>query len=725
MKRSSPYPFLLLNKNLYKLPVFLLCICFNLNKSPAQITYTWNQTGIADWTIAANWTPARITPAANDILLFNNAAVTTLINMPAEIIGQLSVYNNTAVSIQAATANSQLTIAGLATGDDLQIATGASLNFNGVNAVSVFIGPGATAAVEGTMDISVAPHRIDAADANAVQFNSPAVFTQDAGCTGNIFTANGVPGAVVFNAGTIFIQKAGANPFGLTQPASKVVFKNKSLFKVQQILFLSFSGRTYADLEIDFPGFNQSVTGVNPLTVDDLTITQGALSLNLTGGINIRGNISVAAGQALNFNPAAGANVSFNGNILQTVTSAGTLTFNNNEAINFNNPQGIHLNSDITFNNLVNFVSGIVTVPEPVVCTLSAAATVAGASNNSFINGRLKKIGNTAFTFPVGDSSAVFIGYVPVAISSTTGAATDYFIAGYERSPASIFPIANVGIEHVSNIDYWVLGRVGTTAPVNVTFYWTAASSNNGSPNYINNLQELIISYCDAVNWISFSGLGQTTGNTTAGSITWTTLTNSFGLFSLASTTINNPLPVSLDQLNGIKQNSTNYINWKLSCNNNARITMVLERSADGRNFTALTTIITDALRCQQPFDHTDKDPLPGMNYYRLKMIDTNDKITYSTIITLLNNATGFDMVDLYPRSVAGNIILKITAAQRTKINIVITDVSGRQLQKITYSLIAGTNQFTIDLSHLAAGTYQVTGYTVDGASKTIRFVKQ
>src|SRR5437868_6809489 len=159
MKRSLPYSFLPMDKNGLKYLMLLLCISLSMYKSFGQTTYTWNQTAVADWTIAVNWTPARITPAANDILVFNNAAVTTLINMPAEIIGQLSVSNNTTVNIQAAAANNQLMIAGLTTGDDLQITTGSSLNLNGINATSLFIGTGATAAIAGNMNFSGAAHR--------------------------------------------------------------------------------------------------------------------------------------------------------------------------------------------------------------------------------------------------------------------------------------------------------------------------------------------------------------------------------------------------------------------------------------------------------------------------------------------------------------------------------------------------------------------------------------
>ena len=77
----------------------------------AQTTYTWNQTGSGAWTTATNWTPTRTTPAANDVLIFNNGATTTVTAVPTQTIGQLLVSGNTTVNLQGATNPTTLTIA--------------------------------------------------------------------------------------------------------------------------------------------------------------------------------------------------------------------------------------------------------------------------------------------------------------------------------------------------------------------------------------------------------------------------------------------------------------------------------------------------------------------------------------------------------------------------------------------------------------------------------------
>jgi len=702
------------------LMVFFVMI-FEVNAAPcyAQTIYTWNKTGSADWTAALNWMPARTTPATDDILVFNNGATVTLINVPAQNIGQLSISNNTMVNLQAAVAGNILTITGLATGDDLTILSGSSLNVNGTNTTTIFVATGATANIAGNITFSAAAHRFDAADANGISFNSPAIFTQEVGCSGNIFTASGKAKAVVFNTGTTFIQKAGANPFALTQPSSKVVFNTGSLFKVQQSLFLSFSGRTYANMEIDYPGFNQSALGVNPLTIQNLTITQGTLSLDLTADVTIQGNIAVASGAALNFNPATAGALYLSGSSIQTITNAGALTFNNKEAVNFNNPSGITISNNLTLSNLVHFTMGIVTLPNPAVLTLDATATVTGVSNNSFADGLVKKNGNTAFIFPVGKTG---VGYVPIGISAP-GATTDAFTAEYKRTGATT--LSNnytAGLDHVSGVDYWNLNRTNGTSPVDVTFYWTSQSSSNGSALYINDISKLVIAhYNGSTQWDNYGGSYNTGSGFAAGSITWAGV-NNFSAFSLGSTDVSNPLPVKLDYFNGIKQGNKNYLSWKVTCTSDA--IMSVERSRDANNFTKIKEITASTVRCLQPFNYTDEHPLTGINYYRLKMVDANGKILYSTIIALLNKESRFDIVSLMPNVITSSAVLNVTASENTIMEVVVTDVTGKQVQKITCHLVAGNNHLTINFSGLAAGAYQIRGYTADGASRVIRFIK-
>ena len=104
-------------------------VCSNIY---SQTTYTWNTAGGGSWATAANWTPARNTPAANDILVFSNGGTKTISNVPTQTIGRLIVTGNTNVSLEAyTTGNATLTIS-TAVNDAIDVDAGSTLQIMGI-----------------------------------------------------------------------------------------------------------------------------------------------------------------------------------------------------------------------------------------------------------------------------------------------------------------------------------------------------------------------------------------------------------------------------------------------------------------------------------------------------------------------------------------------------------------------------------------------------------------
>jgi hypothetical protein len=151
-----------------------------------------------------------------------------------------------------------------------------------------------------------------------------------------------------------------------------------------------------------------------------------------------------------------------------------------------------------------------------------------------------------------------------------------------------------------------------------------------------------------------------------------------------------------------------------------------LERSADSRNFAGIYTITADALRCQQPFDHTDADPMAGINYYRLKMTTTDGNVTYSGIVALMNDSKGFDIISIVPNPVTnGNFKLNVDNDEASNMDIVIKDAQGRVVEIKSVKLIAGLNSINMNVTNLASGTYFITAGKAEDRSRVLRFVKE
>ncbi len=243
-----------------------------------------------------------------------------------------------------------------------------------------------------------------------------------------------------------------------------------------------------------------------------------------------------------------------------------------------------------------------------------------------------------------------------------------------------------------------------------------------------------------------FKGTGTSPGNYSAGTFTdFTTATagttvtwnstrnwwevsfpvNGFSGFYLTSKKTA-PVPILLEYFNGSRLASSHQLDWKVTClSTEARF--AIERSSDARNFNNnIYTLSATQARCLQAFSFTDAAPLRGLNYYRLKMTDIDGKVSYSKTVALLNKEAGFDLIGILPSVVTnGTAQLSAAAASNTEATFVITDMAGKVLQQHKRMLTTGSTVIPLKVQHLAAGIYQVTGYTAEGQSKTIRFVKQ
>ena len=125
----------------------------------------------------------------------------------------------------------------------------------------------------------------------------------------------------------------------------------------------------------------------------------------------------------------------------------------------------ITLNRAMTIDSLITFTTGIINTDS--VITLKAATTCSGASNQSFVDGPVKKIGNTAFVFPVGDLNT----YYPLEMTNPVNTA-DAFMCRYWGYYHSESDSADSTIGFLSTCGYWELFRVTGTSNVKVRLFW-------------------------------------------------------------------------------------------------------------------------------------------------------------------------------------------------------------------------------------------------------------
>lgn len=371
----------------------------------------------------------------------------------------------------------------------------------------------------------------------------------------------------------------------------------------------------------------------------------------------------------------------------------------------------IVLGDDVTVTTLLTLTKGKVVVPTGNLLTV--LGSVVGGTDSSYVDGSLNKPVNAATTFQLGMNGK----YAPVIVESTTG--PNAYTARYFYSSFGNFAIdpatqALYPAYHVSAQEYWTVDR---TAPgtANLTFYYTDANSIVTGPT------SLRLAHFDGADWDDINGIPDAANTTSFGFV------KAFGVTTFSpftfSARVAGVVPVRLEYFRGQKALSGNLLNWKVNCLS-TNITMEIEKSANGQQYLAIGSISATQARCATPFDFIDQQPIAGKNFYRIKMIDVDGKISYSPTVVLINANKGFVFAGLYPSVVNSNTSLNLVSAKATTVETVLTNAQGQVLRKNKYAVAEGNSAITIDYSNLAAGTYQLTGIAADGTTQTIRFVK-
>jgi hypothetical protein len=381
------------------------------------------------------------------------------------------------------------------------------------------------------------------------------------------------------------------------------------------------------------------------------------------------------------------------------------------------------LNGAVTMSGVLTLTNGLVTTTTVNLLTLSATATCPGNGNSlSFINGPMKKIGNSSFIFPVGKpelAGPVGGGYRLMGISAPPqiiDAFTAEFIVG---SATALGPISaamkGAGLTRVSRCEYWKLDRTMGSSSVDVTLSWNARSNCNVS--YVSSLPDLAIAHFNlgTGEWDNF-GVDSWTGDVTAGTVTWNNV-SAFSPFSLASTDfLENLLPLDVSGFSAKARKTDVAIDWMVS-NNNDQDEFILERSREGIRFETLKIVPAKVILFTAAYAELDSHPFNGWNYYRLRTIDKLGKERISKVVKVWFGRE--QQIRLSPNPASEKIIVSF-AEPSSIYQIELVNISGQVLKRTQ------TIQFNniVDISHLQAGMYYLRISGKNGLSIK-SFIKQ
>jgi hypothetical protein len=193
---------------------------------------------------------------------------------------------------------------------------------------------------------------------------------------------------------------------------------------------------------------------------------------------------------------------------------------------------------------------------------------------------------------------------------------------------------------------------------------------------------------------------------------------NSFSEFWLNNGGIGgtHALPVELVGFEAVKQIKKVLLQWTTDNELNAD-KYIVERSADGINYTAIGNVAAYNNGNKNNYSLTDLQPLPGLNFYRLKMTDKDGSFRNSPVRKVNFDNAGDDFV-IYPNPVTSNKLFVSSTGKIT--SAVLYDAAGKMVK--SYTLNSRSN--TLDVAGIAKGTYQLKVFT-ENATHTEKIIIQ
>ena len=227
-----------------------------------------------------------------------------------------------------------------------------------------------------------------------------------------------------------------------------------------------------------------------------------------------------------------------------------------------------------------------------------------------------------------------------------------------------------------------------------------------------------------------YHGTGTAPGNYTGSTvlidpddanIVWNSVTNlwevsfnvtGFSGFYISGTYI--VLPLKLISFNYyLPGNQKVLLKWKVAEQQGIR-KYIVERSLDGIAYSAIGSITANNQN-SFTYEHTDNNPVKGLNYYRLQIVDDNN-VSYSAVLAI-GLAENEDVIIVYPVPATDELTIRIKNSALLNTEIQLLSSEGRLLQKIKLH----SPEQNIHIGHLLAGVY----YLKTGNGNTYRVVKQ
>lgn len=181
------------------------------------------------------------------------------------------------------------------------------------------------------------------------------------------------------------------------------------------------------------------------------------------------------------------------------------------------------------------------------------------------------------------------------------------------------------------------------------------------------------------------------------------------------------PLPLNLLSFKGYADEQQHYLEWTTALEINTAYFDV-QRSANGAGYVSLGTLPAAGNSTEpQHYKYLDNKPLPGNNFYRLRMVDADGTTSYSSVVLLHKNEHAAALW-IYPNPAATVLNIQLSEMPHHEVQMEVLDTRARLVLQHTAKNHEAL--MSLDISRLTPGIYYLR-ITSGTRSHNLRFVRQ
>ena len=156
----------------------------------------------------------------------------------------------------------------------------------------------------------------------------------------------------------------------------------------------------------------------------------------------------------------------------------------------------------------------------------------------------------------------------------------------------------------------------------------------------------------------------------------------------------------------GVQINNSIALSWLTSSEqNNSHFNV--ERSSNGKSFTTIGQVKSSGTSASSnKYNFTDNNPLSGVNYYRLNVVETTGKMVLSKVVTVDFSIKGSQKLMAYPNPTKSALDINYESNEDVSLNIQVLDMTGKVHLTKQIEGLKGDNNIRLDIENLPNGAY-------------------